>query len=135
MKKLILTAVLSFLAGVLATFLVAYGVAYKYLNLGGDSDMKVEISTDGVYWDTPANKESVVILYNSLPQQVRDMCRREYVRKVADGASKVTLTYPEGELHFDMDAKRFNICSEGVNVTVEGCDKAFFDELFLDNKQ
>ena len=131
MKKQILTAIISFMTGVVATLLVIWGVASHYLGGGEGADMKAEISTDGVSWATAANQESVMILYNNLPAQVREMCSREYRNKVAAGDSQVSLTYPEGELHFDMAQKTLQICSEGVNIHVDGVDRAFCDELFM----
>lgn len=131
MKKLILTAIISFVAGVAATILAIGGAASYYIGGGAGADMRVEITTDGVAWDTSANQESVMILFNNLPKQVRDMCCQEYKNKVAAGQNKVSLKYPEGELHFDMEQKTLQICSEGVNIFVEGVDREFCDELFL----
>jgi hypothetical protein len=83
-----------------------------------------------VSWETPANKESVMMLFDNLPLQIREMCSTEYAIKVAAGESPIHLEYPEGELYFDWEQKCLQICSEGVNMTVEGVDKEFCDELF-----
>ena len=134
MKKSILIAIVSFLAGAAAALAVAWfaigGVVSEIMGAGDGADLRVSLSTNGVSWETPANKESVMMLFDNLPLQIREMCSTEYAIKVAAGESPIHLEYPEGELYFDWEQKCLQICSEGVNMTVEGVDKAFCDELF-----
>ena len=134
MKKSILIAIVSFLAGAAAALAVAWfaigGVVSEIMGADDGADLRVSLSTNGVSWETPANKESVMMLFDNLPLQIREMCSTEYAIKVAAGESPIHLEYPEGELYFDWEQKCLQICSEGVNMTVEGVDKAFCDELF-----
>lgn len=135
MKKLIFTAIVSFILGAALSLVTLPVIISSMLTdvwgSDGEAEVQVSLSTDGVSWDTPANKESVILLYNNLPESVKQMCRREYASKVANGTNPIKLKYPEGELYFDWEQQTFQICSEGVNLTVEGIDKAFCDELFL----
>lgn len=134
MKKSILIAIVSFLAGTAAALAVAWfaigGVVSEIMGAGEGTDLRVSLSTNGVSWETPANKESVMMLFDNLPLQIREMCSTEYAIKVAAGEGPIHLEYPEGELYFDWEQKCLQICSEGVNMTVEGVDKEFCDELF-----
>ena len=134
MKKSILIAIVSFLAGAAAALAVAWfaigGVVSEIMGAGEGADLRVSLSTNGVSWETPANKESVMMLFDNLPLQIREMCSTEYAIKVAAGESPIHLEYPEGELYFDWEQKSLQICSEGVNMTVKGVDKEFCDELF-----
>lgn len=134
MKKSILIAIVSFLAGAATTLTVAWfaigGVVSDIMGDDDGADLRVSLSTNGVSWETPANKESVMMLFDNLPLQIREMCSTEYAIKVAAGESPIYLEYPEGELYFDWEQKCLQICSEGVNMTVEGVDKEFCDELF-----
>lgn len=136
MKKQVLTAIVSFFAGaavaLLAVWMCVGNMLSDMFGAGEGTDMQVSISTEGVSWDTPANRESVVLLFNNLPVHIQQMCRREYASKVTDSTESISLTYPDGELHFDWQQQMLQICSEGINLTVEGIDKAFCDELFLD---
>ena len=95
MKKSILIAIVSFLAGAAAALAVAWfaigGVVSDIMGAGEGADLRVSLSTNGVSWETPANKESVMMLFDNLPLQIREMCSTEYAIKVAAGESPIYL--------------------------------------------
>lgn len=77
MKKQALTAIVSFFAGAAVALLAVWMSVGNMLSdmfcAGEEADMQVSISTEGVSWDTPANRESVVLLFNNLPAHIQQM--------------------------------------------------------------